>query len=497
MTTAGEVTLRIRTSIAIAIVALILLGGSALRLYGLTFQSLWLDELFSMVFSRSDLPFKDIVRVYLDDVHPLGYPFLLHLWLLLFGDTDLAGRSLSAALGILGIAVMLLTGRRLISTEAGIYAALLTALNAYHIAYSQEARMYTLVFMLAALSYGALVSLLHQPGWRTAVSYGLVTAAAAHVHYYALVMLLGQVVAAATVLIARRARWRDWLPLLAGSAIVGLAVLPWLGAVRRVLAMDEYWPTPPKPWFFIDYFHAYFGRSLILSLLFGVLLAAVPFLVSRRPGVDRQAGAPPPATVAWLLAASVVVSLAAAFARSVLIVPMLQPRFTIVFLPAILLLIAIALARLRPRPLRALVAAGLTVLSLAGLLRSGYYTEARKEQWREAVDCMLTDPRFDVRTDACLAVLAPGFQYYVDQRSAALRIGEATVEALQGMVDDGPAPPVLWLLVARNQDPAEEFRRLQRQHYLRTDQFVFLKTAVERWELRAQPEPDGGGEATR
>jgi len=134
VTTAGEVTLRIRTSIAIAIVALILLGGSALRLYGLTFQSLWLDELFSMVFSRSDLPFKDIVRVYLDDVHPLGYPFLLHLWLLLFGDTDLAGRSLSAALGILGIAVMLLTGRRLISTEAGIYAALLTALNAYHIA---------------------------------------------------------------------------------------------------------------------------------------------------------------------------------------------------------------------------------------------------------------------------------------------------------------------------------------------------------------------------
>ncbi len=42
---------------------LILIGGAALRLYGLNFQSLWLDELFSMVHSGSDVSLKDMYRV--------------------------------------------------------------------------------------------------------------------------------------------------------------------------------------------------------------------------------------------------------------------------------------------------------------------------------------------------------------------------------------------------------------------------------------------------
>ncbi len=487
-------TLRDRSSTSVLILALILIGGALLRLYGLTFQSLWLDELFSMVWSRSDRSPMEIVRVYVDDVHPLGYPLLLHVWLVLFGDSDLAGRSLSAVLGILGIAVMFLAGRRLGGTAAGLCAALLTALNAYHIAYSQEVRSYALVFLLAALSYCALVIVLHRPGWRTAVLYGLITAAAIHVHYFALVMLVGQLVAAAIVLMARRERWRHSLPLLLGTAIVALAMLAWVGPLRKVVAMDEYWPAPPEPWFFIDYFHTYFGRDLILSLILGTLLAVVPFVVPRRPTVDDTGSGAPLVTVAWLLGISVFVSLGLAFARSILIVPMLMPRFTIVFLPAILFLIAIAIAHVRPRALRALVLAGVIVLSIAGLVRSGYYTEPRKEQWREATDCMLSDPRFDNTSNACLSVAAPGFQHYVDQRLPEFRVGDATPAALRDLLDDGPAPAVLWLLLARNLEPGEGFRRLLVQHYVRSDRIKFLKTSVEKWERRGESGPGVGKE---
>jgi hypothetical protein len=62
----------------------------------------------------------------------------------------------------------------------------------------------------------------------------------------------------AIILLARRARWREWRWLVLGNAIVAVTVAPWFGPLRRVMAMDDYWPASPKPWFIAEYF----GRRL-------------------------------------------------------------------------------------------------------------------------------------------------------------------------------------------------------------------------------------------
>lgn len=90
-----------------------------------------------------------------------------------------------------------------------------------------------------------------------------------------------------------------------------------------------------------------------------------------------------------------------------------------------------------------LLVVSVVVLSAVGLVRSGYYTEPRREQWREAVDRMLSDPRFDRRSDGCLSVAAPGFQYYVNQRLPEYRIADATLEVLRDLLRSRPAPPVV------------------------------------------------------
>jgi hypothetical protein len=387
-----------------------------------------------------------------------------------------------------------LVGRRLGGPVLAVTAAALLASNAYHIAYSQEARSYTLVFVFAALSYGALVAMLEKPDWRTGVALGAMVAIAVHIHYWALVMFLGQVVAAATVLGVRRARWRDWLSLMTAMAVAGSAMLPWIGPLRRVAEMDTYWPARPSVLFFVDYFHTYFGGNLFLSVLAGALLLALPRLL--RPGreADPDDRLPAVRPAAAVFASSVVVSLVVAYLRSVVVVPMLMPRFTFVLLPAVLLLVAIAVSRLRPPWLRAAVLCGLVVLSVAHLATSGYYDRPRKDQWREAARAVVDDPRFDVRSDRCLAMYAVGFQYYVDQWRPEVRVEEATTDTLRRILDEDPSPPVLWLLLAVGAQPPEEFRALQRERYDATDHRRFIKTEVERWEPRGRPaEP---GEAT-
>ena len=483
MTTWTEPVRRARpfSQLELATVSAIIVGGAALRIFRLTFQSLWFDELFSVVFSRSGLSVSAIVEKYAGDVHSIGYPLALHLWLRLFGDNDLAARSLSAVWGVLGIAALWLAARRLGGPRLGIVAALLLSVNAYHIAYSQEARSYALVFVFAVFSYLALLVFVDAPGWRRAAVFGATVAVAFHIHYYALVMFFGQIVAATVVLVLTKNGWRDLRYLVVAGAVVVLGMLPWIGPFLRVAGFDRYWPAVPEPWFAVDYFHTYFGENLFLSLSFGGLLLALPFLL--RPGQNKAEDGEerPLRMTATVLALSVVASLAAAYGRSVLAVPMLIPRFTFVLLPAVILLIAVALSRIRPPLARTAVVVAVVAVSLTNLALGDYYTRPRKEQWREATVRVLEDPRFQPGADAILAMYAPGFQYYADQYAPGLVVEEATVEALEVVVGGDRPETVVWLLTARGSSPPEAFMDLLRARFERTDSVGFIATRVERW----------------
>lgn len=465
-----------------AVLAGCLVAAAALRLFHLDFQSLWVDELFSVVFSHSKVSVAQIAAAYAGDVHPLGYPLLLHWWLGIFGDTAVAARALSVVFGVLGVAAMFAAGRRCFDTRTGVIAAVVTTVNAFHIAYSQEARSYSLVFLLATLSYWAFLSVLARPGRRTAAAYGLATAAAIHVHYYGFVMLFGQVAAVLVAALLGRWGWRRVWPLLAGAAGAGLTVLPWIGPLNRVAGLREAWPARPTPFFVFEYFHEYFGSQLALSAAFAILVVALPFLLRAGPSGDAGSGRLPAGTAAGLLGGAVAISLAAAYLRSVLVVPMLVPKVTIAFLPVLLLMVALAISKIAPARLGVAVAAGLAAASLISLFASGYYDEPRKEQWREAVAHMVADPAFDPGSDLCLGTLAPGFQFYVDQFGAPLRVEEALPQQLLDAVAGRPVPPPVWLLVARDEDSVQPLRRELNRGWVRRDRVEFLETSVERWE---------------
>ena len=65
-----------------ALVAVLILGFS-LRLYGITSESIWLDEAFSIQLAKYDP--VEIIRKTARDVHPPLYYLLLHFWINLFG----------------------------------------------------------------------------------------------------------------------------------------------------------------------------------------------------------------------------------------------------------------------------------------------------------------------------------------------------------------------------------------------------------------------------
>lgn len=125
----------------------------AIRLYHLTYHSLWFDEAMSVHWARSSVPrILEVSMNLVEDRLPPLYYLLLHYWRSLFGDGEVAVRLLSVLLGTLlvplvyRLSVELFDGQRI-----AVLAAALTTFNPFLVWYSQEARMYALAALLATL----------------------------------------------------------------------------------------------------------------------------------------------------------------------------------------------------------------------------------------------------------------------------------------------------------------------------------------------------------
>lgn len=136
---------------------IVLLLAASWRLHDLEAQSLWNDEGTALRVAQRDVP--DLLDATAQDIHPPGYYLALKAWISVAGESEFGLRSLSAFYGIIAVAATYAMAARLYARSAGILAALMVAVNAFAVFYSQEARMYAQLAMLAVLSMWLLVLL--------------------------------------------------------------------------------------------------------------------------------------------------------------------------------------------------------------------------------------------------------------------------------------------------------------------------------------------------
>jgi len=224
------------------IFSFILLVAIALRTYRISSASLWADEIMSLQQSTGrpaaqfDPPTDHIVApggdptgmhdrrpwsamrgALLHDTHPPLYISSLRIWRLVFGESDVAARSLSAMWSVLSVLLLFDIARWLHGRTAGLWAAALMALASPQIEYAQETRGYA---MFVALSLAALDSLvriekLGRSPWRL-IAVGAAVLAATLTHYFAAPV---DVAIGAYALI--RLRGRDRVATMAALAIAG------------------------------------------------------------------------------------------------------------------------------------------------------------------------------------------------------------------------------------------------------------------------------------
>lgn len=140
-------------ALVILLIILILSLAIVLRVNQLGSQSLWADEGNSAAMAGRS--FGQIALRAADDIHPPLYYWLLRAWAATAGVGEAGLRSFSVVLGVLLVLIIIGLGMRLGGQLLGLVAGLIAAASPLQIYYSQEARMYMLATLLAALAvYG-------------------------------------------------------------------------------------------------------------------------------------------------------------------------------------------------------------------------------------------------------------------------------------------------------------------------------------------------------
>jgi hypothetical protein len=226
-----------------------------LRLIGYNRSGMWLDEGFSLLYSKQEWAAAAGFRGFYSP-HPPLYFFMTKVFNVVLPDAW-AGRTLSVVCGVLVLPVFYLLARRLLDPVAAVIATGVFALSPIHIYYSQEARMYSMVVLFVTTSYLAIVGFdqSRKVGW--AVLYGVSLAAAVYADYSSLFALAPQ---ALVLLFLLWRHGRSMLPLFTALGLAVLSYLPWLPQVLDSIGSANEDARRD------DYLGAGFSRILIIAI---------------------------------------------------------------------------------------------------------------------------------------------------------------------------------------------------------------------------------------
>jgi mannosyltransferase len=367
--------------------------------------ALWLDEAQSVAFAS--LPLHEIPGALREDGAPPLYYLILHGWMWLFGDGDVAVRALSALFSTATVIVAAVLARRRWGPTVAVAAAVLVATSPFAIRYATYARMYALIMLEVVIAVALVGRALEapRPGRLTAVT--VASAALLLTHYWSLYLVI---TAAAALWGSSRhapATTRTSRRYVAWALLGGFVLwLPWAPTfLFQMQHTGTPWAAPANFFSALQVFAYAVAGPSVVAMCLGALVATGFALALREQW--RRPPAPMAIGVVGVMTATVAVVGAIVSSSAV------SNRYFAVSVPLVLLGAAGGLGRMRSAPRH---------VALAGIAFTGVWlavaeVNTPRTTAPEVADAIVADARAGDVVVACPDQLAPALhRLLVDDR---------------------------------------------------------------------------------
>jgi mannosyltransferase len=269
-----------------------------LGLYQMGNPELWRDELASWAFATRSVPGL-IASARDTGAGQFAYYLLLHFWIVAFGDSVDAMRTMSVLAMAGAAACVAQVGQKLAGARAGLIAGLIFALVPSISRFAQEVRFYSLEVLVATLATLLLLRALDRPSLQRWAAYAASLALLGYVDLVALSVVTGH--AAGVLLRWWQARDKQMFWFAPATILALVACLP-LAMVGSAQAKNQI-AWIPKPDLDLTDF-AFFGRNLFYSTSVAaalIVLAVLAWSVAWQQAAFATALAIVPVAAVWLV----------------------------------------------------------------------------------------------------------------------------------------------------------------------------------------------------
>ncbi|MCA1965409.1 MAG: glycosyltransferase family 39 protein [Flavobacterium sp.] len=384
-------------------IILILIVATILRLYNLDYQSLWMDEIYTLNVASPKHSFSQIIsEVNLRESFPYLYFFIMNTMFTLFGDTSIVARIPSVIFGIAAVWMMYKFGKETYSKKVGLIAALLFTFNEYAIFHSQDARAYSLYLLCLLFSFYRFVIFLKNNSQKNMIWFAVSAGLLVNVNFFSVLNVITQGFILLFVLfnLDKSERLAYFKRLLVIAGIILLFFIPNAYKFYLLSQFKSSWIPAPSNDGLTNILKEFISVSEILVFVYGILFTFFIIKVfnqkrtkSIKEIIDNKLVFNYLLIAAWISFVIVVILLKSYLSSSLYV-----SRYFISIFPAIILVISIALVSIKNIQVRLSFLALLVFFMAFDLVVvKKYYHTPLKAQFREASDMVkFYNPNKDV-----------------------------------------------------------------------------------------------------
>lgn len=307
----------------------------------------------------------------------------------IFGYSTFVARMVSALIGIAGLYAIYLLGKELFSKKVGIYAMILLSVNYFHIYYSQDVRMYGLLFLTTTLSFYYLTRLIKTPTLKNTLIFGLVSTLMIYSHFFAIFTLFAQYIILLYYIISpfniSRVKFFKYSLISAGMTI--LLYIPTYKLILKTTEMKSIWIQMPGLDVYTQFFKDFFGQSeMVLFFIMPLIIFYFIKLFGEKQNQKTSINPIEDKNIFSfiILFFWVLITMIIPLIRTYTSLPMLVNRYFINILPAILIMISIGLSMINSKVIKYGMISIICIFSLSDVfIVKNYYQNPTKTQFRE------------------------------------------------------------------------------------------------------------------
>ena len=256
---------------------LIFLFGVLLRVYNLNFEDYWFDEQASFWVADPSISLSETLErsKELDRGTHLVFNLILKTFFYVLGYDPSIGRILPLIFGVLSIPALSYLSFQINNNKSFLLTAIISSINFYLISYSQETRLYSLIFFVSILNIIFFFKIydlkdLNKSKFLFSILYILFTVLGTCLHIFFFIIIFSQIIFLLVNYIFKKRTILFEISIIFISICIYLFFM--FDSLLLQMGIKEFWIQQVSLEFFYNFFFSRFFGSKIMGLIYLIIL---------------------------------------------------------------------------------------------------------------------------------------------------------------------------------------------------------------------------------